>query len=202
MGNMEIWYSHLSGQNLMNAISAAAGQVKTKNEAGQAKPSDKVARLAAAKAHTRTSSQGLPKLGKGEDRRHRFVRQPPVAVSARHVESRHGYSTEQHRDLTYQEFRACRMTLQNDRQHLLEPFDIAQMTRKEVRVGSAGNRRTRTPSRPDCTSSKSPAIAALLPRRKAAAIRWRTGRTETNGPVDHLRTNLQSQNSQVEREAG
>ena len=140
MGNMEIWYARLSEDDLMKAISAVAGQARTKKEAVQAKQGEKVARLTAAKAHTRDSLQALSKLGELVDGRYRIMSQPPVVVPARDLEAMYGYSAEQIQDLIHQEFRAYRMTLQDDRRHLLERFEIVDMARKVVGVGSVGTR--------------------------------------------------------------
>ena len=140
MGNMEIWYARLSEDDLMKAISAVAGQAKTKKEAVQAQLGEKVARLTAAKAHTRDSLQALSKLGELVDGRYRIISQPPVVVPARDLEAMYGYSAEQIQDLIHQEFRAYRMTLQDDRRHLLERFEIVDMARKVVGVGSVGTR--------------------------------------------------------------
>ena len=99
-----------------------------------------MARLAAAKAHTRDSLQALSKLGELADGRYRIVSQPPVVVPARDLEAIYGYSAEQIQDLIHQEFHAYRMTLQHDRRHLLERFEIVDMARKVVGVGSVGTR--------------------------------------------------------------
>jgi uncharacterized protein (DUF2252 family) len=140
MGNMEIWYARLSEDDLMRAISAVAGQAKTKKEAAQAKQGQTVARLTAAKAHTRDSLQALSKLGELVDGSYRIVSQPPVVVPARDLEAMYGYSADQIQEAIHQEFRAYRMTLQNDRRHLLERFEIVDMARKVVGVGSVGTR--------------------------------------------------------------
>jgi uncharacterized protein (DUF2252 family) len=52
----------------------------------------------------------------------------------------YGYSADQLQDLIHREFRAYRMTLQHDRRHLLERFEIVDMARKVVGVGSVGTR--------------------------------------------------------------
>jgi uncharacterized protein (DUF2252 family) len=140
MGNMEIWYARLSEDDLMKAINAVAGRVKSKEEAAQAKQGERVAHLTAAKAHTRDSLQALSKLGELVDGRYRIVSQPPVVVPARDLEAMYGYSAEQLQDLIHQEFRAYRMTLQHDRRHLLERFEVVDMARKVVGVGSVGTR--------------------------------------------------------------
>ena len=92
------------------------------------------------KAHTRDSLQALSKLGEVVDGRYRIVSQPPVVVPARDLEAMYGYSADQLQDVIHQEFRAYRTTLQEDRRHLLERFEIVDMARKVVGVGSVGTR--------------------------------------------------------------
>ena len=66
--------------------------------------------------------------------------QPPVIVPARDIEAMYGYSADQLQDAIHQQFRAYRTTLQEDRRHLLERFEIVDMARKVVGVGSVGTR--------------------------------------------------------------
>jgi uncharacterized protein (DUF2252 family) len=68
------------------------------------------------------------------------VSQPPVVVPARELGTMYGYSADQLQDAIHQEFRAYRATLQYDRRHLLEGFEIIDMARKVVGVGSVGTR--------------------------------------------------------------
>ena len=140
MGNMEVWYARLSEDDLLKAISSLAGKARDKKEAVQAKQGERSARLAAAKARTRDSLQALSKLGELVDGRYRIVSQPPVVVPARDLEAMYGYSADQIEDMVHQEFRSYRLTLQNDRRHLLERFEIIDMARKVVGVGSVGTR--------------------------------------------------------------
>ena len=140
MGNMEIWYAHLSEQDLMNAISSVAAGARTKKETAQAKLGEKTARKTAQKAHASDSLLALSKLGELVDGRYRIVSQPPVVVPARDIEAMYGYSADQLQDAVHQQFRAYRMTLQEDRRHLLERFEIIDMARKVVGVGSVGTR--------------------------------------------------------------
>jgi uncharacterized protein (DUF2252 family) len=140
MGNMEIWYARLSEKELMQAISAVAGKARNKKEAAVAKQAEKTARKTAEKAHTRDSLQALSKLGELVDGRYRIVSQPPVVVPARDIEAMYGYSADQLQEAVHQQFRAYRMTLQEDRRHLLERFEIIDMARKVVGVGSVGTR--------------------------------------------------------------
>ena len=153
MGTMEIWYSHLDEDELMAAIrSALAG---TKKEAKGAKgkkekkdeKEEKLARLAekraektAAKAHTRDSLQALSKLAEVVDGKYRIVSQPPVIVPARDLAATYGLSPKEVLPVIHEQFRAYRATLQDDRRHLLERFDIVDAARKVVGVGSVGTR--------------------------------------------------------------
>jgi Uncharacterized protein conserved in bacteria (DUF2252) len=140
MGNMEIWYAHLSEQDLMTAIRALATGARNKKEAEQVKKGEKAARKTTEKAHSRDSLQALEKLGELVDGRYRIVSQPPVIVPARDIEAMYGYSADQLQDAIHQQFRAYRTTLQEDRRHLLERFEIVDMARKVVGVGSVGTR--------------------------------------------------------------
>ncbi len=140
MGNMEIWYAHLAESDIMTAISSLAAAARTKKEAAQAKQGQKTARKTAQKAHTSDSLLALSKLGELVDGRYRIVSQPPVIVPARDIEAMYGYSADNLQDMIHQQFRAYRMTLQQDRRHLLERFEIIDMARKVVGVGSVGTR--------------------------------------------------------------
>ena len=141
MGNMEIWYAHRSESEIMQAMSAfLAGGARNKKEAAQAQQAEKFARKNVEKARTRDSLQALSKLGEVVDGRYRIVSDPPVVIPARDLQAMYGYSAEQIQDLIHQEFRAYRTTLQEDRRHLLERFEIVDMARKVVGVGSVGTR--------------------------------------------------------------
>ena len=100
------------------------------------KQSDKTLR----KAHTRDSLQALSKLGELVDGRYRIVSQPPVVVPARELAAAYGMTEEQVETAVHDQFREYRATLQDDRRHLLERFEIVDMARKVVGVGSVGTR--------------------------------------------------------------
>ena len=140
MGNMEIWYSRLSEPDLMKAIKSLAKAAHNKKQAAEVKEGEKRARKTAEKAHTRDSLQALEKLGEVVDGRYRIVSQPPVVVPARDMEVMYGFSADQMQDMVHEQFRAYRMTLQEDRRNLLERFEIVDMARKVVGVGSVGTR--------------------------------------------------------------
>ncbi|HUL86087.1 MAG TPA: DUF2252 domain-containing protein [Actinomycetota bacterium] len=144
MGQMDIWYAHLSEQQLMAALkSFAAAQEaadKSKKEKKAAKGEVKTAKKAAQKARTRDSLQALSKLGELVDGRYRIVSQPPIIVPARDFEAAYGMSLDEVQQAVHAQFRAYRSTLQDDRRHLLERFEIIDMARKVVGVGSVGTR--------------------------------------------------------------
>ena len=71
---------------------------------------------------------------------YRIVSQPPVIVPARDLDAVYGLSQDELQQAVHQEFRAYRATLQSDRRHLLERFQIVDMARKVVGVGSVGTR--------------------------------------------------------------
>ena len=84
--------------------------------------------------------QALSKLGELVDGRYRIVSQPPIVVPMRDLEGMYGISAEQFEHVIHEQFRAYRATLQDDRRHLLEKFQIIDMARKVVGVGSVGTR--------------------------------------------------------------
>jgi len=171
MRTMDIWYSHLDEDELMNAAHVAvnelrgeastakktekqdkqAKQVKAaKKEAKQvardrqgekaAKAAEKGAQKTLAKAHTRDSLQALSKLCELVDGQYRIVSQPPILVPARDLAATFGLSPDDVLPVLHDQFRAYRATLQDDRRHLLERFQIVDAARKVVGVGSVGTR--------------------------------------------------------------
>ena len=74
------------------------------------------------------------------DGRYRIVSQPPIVVPARELEATYGMSADELQHAIHEQFRAYRATLQDDRRHLLERFEIIDMARKVVGVGSVGTR--------------------------------------------------------------
>ncbi len=140
MGNMAIWYARFSEEDLLAAVSVATAGSGGKKKDPLAAKQEKTARKAVLKAHTRDSLQALSKLGEVVDGRYRIVSEPPVIIPARELEATYGYSAEQIEEVIHQEFQAYRETLQEDRRHLLERFEIIDMARKVVGVGSVGTR--------------------------------------------------------------
>ena len=104
------------------------------------KAAAKTAEKQARKAHTRDSLQALSKLAEQVDGRYRIVSQPPVVIPLRDLAPRIGLSVDELEHVIHEQFRAYRATLQDDRRHLLEQFEIVDMAHKVVGVGSVGTR--------------------------------------------------------------
>ena len=136
MGNMDIWYAHLTEQEIMDALHTLTKGERTKQTAAQAKKGVKRAKKSVEKAHTRDSLQALSKLGEMVGGRYRIVSQPPVIIPARDLEGMYGLSADALEEAVHRQFRAYRETLQEDRRQLLERFEIIDMARKVVGVGS------------------------------------------------------------------
>jgi uncharacterized protein (DUF2252 family) len=118
----------------------AAKGAKTKKGAKAARRAEKVAKKTAAKAHTHDSLQALSKLGERVDGQYRIVSQPPIVVPMRDLEAVYDLSRDQIERVIHEQFRAYRATLRDDERQLLEQFEVVDMARKVVGVGSVGTR--------------------------------------------------------------
>jgi uncharacterized protein (DUF2252 family) len=152
MGTMDIWYASLDEDEIMRSVRGVVAGVKEKDKkegkkGKQEKTDKKLAERAAKtaeksreKAHTRDSLQALSKLGELVDGKYRIVSQPPVIIPLRDLAETFGLSAEEAEHAIREQFRAYRATLQDDRRHLLERFEIVDAARKVVGVGSVGTR--------------------------------------------------------------
>ena len=122
------------GQRRARAAKATGSRVRRGE--GRLRTREKALR----KAHTRDSLQALSKLGELVDGRYRIVSQPPVVVPLRELAGAVRHATDERRGRLHEQFREYRATLQDDRRHLLERFEIIDMARKVVGVGSVGTR--------------------------------------------------------------
>ena len=162
MPTMEIWYAHFDEDQFRTVIqdalaaetSAAVKKEKDKDKKAKAAKKEqkdpkqaKVAKEAArraeknlAKAHTRDSLQALSKLAELVDGQYRIVSQPPVIVPSRDLAATYGLAPDDVMPVLHHRFRAYRATLPDDRRKLLEKFEIVDVARKVVGVGSVGTR--------------------------------------------------------------
>jgi uncharacterized protein (DUF2252 family) len=142
MGTLEIWYAHLAEDEFLRAVGSAAAEASkaSKKAAKVAERAKKSAQRTAAKARTRDSLQALSKLGELVDGQYRIVSQPPIIVPARELQATYGISAEALQGVIHQQHRAYRATLRDDQRRLLERFQMVDMARKVVGVGSVGTR--------------------------------------------------------------
>jgi uncharacterized protein (DUF2252 family) len=163
MGVMELWYSHISEDDLratLGKVTTQAADKKTakkviksvkgdkgskdgklaKKVASDAQRTAKRADKALAKAHTRDSLQALSKLAELVNGRYRIVSQPPVVVPVRDLAATYGMSADEVQHTLHEQLREYRATLPDDRRHLLERFELIDVARKVVGVGSVGTR--------------------------------------------------------------
>jgi uncharacterized protein (DUF2252 family) len=138
MGTLDIWYAHLSEEELLKAVRSAA--VKASKSKKEAKRGEKRVQKITGKARTRDSLQALSKLGEVVDGKYRIVSQPPIVVPARDLEATYGLSAAEVEHVLHEQFRAYRATLRDDQRQLLQRFELVDVARKVVGVGSVGTR--------------------------------------------------------------
>ena len=124
---------------MLDAVNAATRSLKGADKK-LAKTVHKTATKSAEKARTRDSTQALSKLAEIVDGRYRIISQPPVIVPLRDMPASYGYSVEELEHMVHEQFREYRATLRPDQRHLLERFEVIDMARKVVGVGSVGTR--------------------------------------------------------------
>jgi uncharacterized protein (DUF2252 family) len=115
---------------------------EAREQAKMAKQAIKRANRAAEKAHTRDSTQALAKLGEMVGGKYRIASQPPVLIPLRELafDMAREFTPEQIEQGIRDQFSDYRSTLEPDRRHLLEQFEIVDAARKVVGVGSVGTR--------------------------------------------------------------
>ncbi|WP_019482955.1 DUF2252 domain-containing protein [Arthrobacter sp. TB 23] len=139
MRTLDIWYAQLSEEQLLETINMAASTPKGKT-LKKAEGLEQTARKNIAKARTRDSLQALSKLGELVDGKYRIVSQPPIVIPARELGGSLGMSADELEHVISEQLRSYRATLQDDRRHLLERFEVIDVARKVVGVGSVGTR--------------------------------------------------------------
>ncbi len=128
MSNLGVWYAHMDIENRIKELGA---QIK---EPALTKRAEKIL----AKAHTRDSMTAAAKLTRVIDGQLRIVDEAPLIVPLNQLIA-DGDDVPAFETL-HQLFRAYRNTLELDRRHLLEQFELMDVARKVVGVGSVGTR--------------------------------------------------------------
>ncbi|HEY7717582.1 MAG TPA: DUF2252 domain-containing protein [Pedococcus sp.] len=92
------------------------------------------------KARSRDSLHALTKLAEQVDGRYRIASDPPLVVPLRELFAGQGLSADEVEHAIREQFAAYRDTLADDRRLLLDRFEIVDVARKVVGVGSVGTR--------------------------------------------------------------
>ena len=127
MKNLDVWYSHLD-------IEAALRELGSQLKPEQVKRTEK----ALAKARTKDSMSAFSKLTHVVDGEARIVAEPPLIVPIHDLAQ--GEEREEMFESLHELVRSYRQTLEYDRRVLLEEFQLTDMARKVVGVGSVGTR--------------------------------------------------------------
>jgi Uncharacterized protein conserved in bacteria (DUF2252) len=134
MSTLDVWYSHIDVAAELAELEATAATTGSKADRHMASRTAKIT----AKARTRDSLQALDKLTQVVDGQRRFISDPPLLVPAEEIFPE--FESNAFFELLHQLLRSYRRTLQTDRRHLLEEFELVQIARKVVGVGSVGTR--------------------------------------------------------------
>jgi uncharacterized protein (DUF2252 family) len=132
MGTLDVWYSRLDAQEVMDKAATMAPK-------GGRKVVERGEKMLQ-KARTKDSMHALSKLTQIVDGHHRITSDPPVLVPARDLLETYGLSADAVEGVLHELLRAYRSTLTEDRRHLLERFQFVDLARKVVGVGSVGTR--------------------------------------------------------------
>jgi uncharacterized protein (DUF2252 family) len=128
MNNLDVWYSHLD-------IEAALRELGPQLKPEQVKRTEK----ALAKARTKDSMSAFAKLTHVVDGQARILAEPPLIVPIHDLVPGEEERAEMF-DGLHELLRSYRQTLEHDRRVLLEEFQLTDIARKVVGVGSVGTR--------------------------------------------------------------
>jgi uncharacterized protein (DUF2252 family) len=134
MSNLEVWYSNVEIQGLVESLKQHAATTGSKSEAHMAAAASKTT----SKAMTKDSMRALNKLTRVVDGQRRIISDPPLVVPVEDLEL--GAEGEQYLAMFTELLRRYRQSLPTDRRHLLEQYKFSQLARKVVGVGSVGTR--------------------------------------------------------------
>jgi len=145
MRTLDVWYAHVSEDDLEQATRQAADDLvqqkgKDKVLRKEVKKAEKRFEKNLRKARSRDSLQALSKLTELVDGTRRIVSAPPVVVPLRELYTTYGLDPEEVEGVILQAFSEYRRSLQPDRRALLEKFEAVDWARKVVGVGSVGTR--------------------------------------------------------------
>ncbi|HMK93033.1 MAG TPA: DUF2252 domain-containing protein, partial [Thermoleophilia bacterium] len=128
MRELEVWYSRVDADELLEiARQRLAAAKKKQQQANEGRL--KVAEKGLAKARTRDSLQAAGKLTEVVDGSRRIVDQPPLVMHFPQIETM---------ERSFHLFRQYKETLEDDRRELIDRYQVVDIARKVVGVGSVG----------------------------------------------------------------
>jgi uncharacterized protein (DUF2252 family) len=134
LSNLEVWYSRVEIQELVEALKQHAASSGSKTEAHMAAAATKTT----SKAMTKDSMRALNKLTRVVDGKRVILSDPPLVMTLEDLYPDDDY---EHLESFFRDvIRKYRQSLPTDRRHLLEQYKFSQIARKVVGVGSVGTR--------------------------------------------------------------
>jgi uncharacterized protein (DUF2252 family) len=127
MGNLAVWYASL---DIERALAEFAPRARSSDR--------KKTRAALQRARTRDNADALRKLTRKQDGHARFIHDPPLIVPISDLFSDADATVLWER--LRETLTSYRETLASDRRHLLDQFELVDVARKVVGVGSVGTR--------------------------------------------------------------
>jgi uncharacterized protein (DUF2252 family) len=134
MSNLDVWYSHIEVQSGLTMLKEQAVKTNAKDARRMAETVDKVV----TKARSKDSIRALDKLTTVVDGERRIIMDPPLVVPIEDLFP--GLESDYIFEKFHQLLRHYRASLPTDRRQLLEQFEVRQVARKVVGVGSVGTR--------------------------------------------------------------
>jgi uncharacterized protein (DUF2252 family) len=136
---LDIWYAHLPEKRLLQGMSDAIAE-RPAAEQKSLRRQEKRVRAITRKARARDSRQALSKLGELVDGRYRIASDPPYVVPLRDWVELYPEGAGELPDVIRRQLAAYRTTLRPDLQLLFDRFELVDIARKVVGVGSVGTR--------------------------------------------------------------
>jgi uncharacterized protein (DUF2252 family) len=131
MTNLEVWYARADAQAVIDRWSTEVGPAEVKRLQGMV-----------ARAQAKDSTKALTKLTVREGDVYRIKSDPPVVVPLSELARAEGIELGEDELVAWlkTKFSVYRHSLQPDRRHLLDGYELVDFARKVVGVGSVGTR--------------------------------------------------------------
>ena len=129
MGELDVWYSHIVADDLLEM--ARRSRVVRATGKAAVKAGRKAVEKDFAKARGRGSLQAATKMTEVIDGKRTIVDQPPLIMHLEELQAT---------EATHQLFNQYKATLEDDRRELIDRYEVADIARKVVGVGSVGTR--------------------------------------------------------------